>query len=244
MKILGIVQARLGSERLPKKVIKTILNQNMIFYTLNRLKKSKYIDEIVLATTIEKKDDLLANLVKNRGFEVFRGDENNVLKRFIDTYKEYSGDIIVRVTGDCPLIDPVIVDNVVSYYMINNFDYVRLDVPETFIRGFDVEVFSSRTLLKIWEEISSIDNKNKYEEHVTLYIYQNPDKFKIGFVRGSEFYNKDYRLSVDTIEDFKLIETIFNHFQDEYIDAKEVVKFLDKNPDIASINKNIKQKEV
>lgn len=244
MKILGIVQARLGSERLPQKVIKTILNQNMIFYTLNRLKKSKYIDEIVLATTIEKKDDLLTNLVKNRGFEVFRGDENNVLKRFIDTCKEYSGDIIVRITGDCPLIDPVIVDNVVSYYIINNFDYVRLDVPETFIRGFDVEVFSSSILLKTWEEISSIDNKNKYEEHVTLYIYQNPDKFKIGLVKGNDFYNKDYRLSVDTIEDFKLIETIFNHFQDEYIDAKEVVKFLDKNPDIVSINKNIKQKEV
>ncbi len=81
---------------------------------------------------------------------MFRGEEDNVLKRFVDTYEKHGGDIIIRVTGDCPLIDPFIVDNVVTYFMANNYDYVRLDVPETFIRGFDVEVFSSKTLLKVW----------------------------------------------------------------------------------------------
>lgn len=244
MKVLCIVQARMGSERLPKKVIKPILNQPMIIYTLNRLKKSKYIDEIVLATSQENKEEQLVDIVSKNGYKVFRGDENNVLKRFVDTYKKYGGDIIIRVTGDCPLIDPFIVDNVITYFMANNYDYVRLDVPETFIRGFDVEVFSSKTLLKVWKEVSSLDNSHRYKEHVTLYIYENPDKFNIGFVKGNEFYNKDYRLSVDTIEDFKLVETIFNHFQDEYIAAKEVVKFLDENPNIASINEDIQQKEV
>lgn len=244
MTVLCIVQARTGSERLPEKVIKPILNEPMIIYTLKRLRKSKYIDELVLATTIEKRDDSLVDIVKNKGYKVFRGEEDNVLKRFVDTYEKHGGDIIIRVTGDCPLIDPFIVDNVVTYFMANNYDYVRLDVPETFIRGFDVEVFSSKTLLKVWGEVYSLDNSHRYKEHVTLYIYENPDKFNIGFVKGNEFYNKDYRLSVDTIEDFKLVETIFNHFQDEYIEAKEVVKFLDENPSIASINKNIKQKKV
>ena len=244
MKVLCIVQARMGSERLPKKVIRPILDQAMIIYTLNRLKKAKYIDEIVLATTVEITDEPLVNIVKKEGYKVFRGDENNVLKRFVDTYKKYGGDIIIRVTGDCPLIDPIIVDNVIAYFMANNYDYVRLDVPETFIRGFDVEVFSAKTLLKVWEKVSSLDNSHRYKEHVTLYIYENPDKFKIGFVRGNEFYNKDYRLSVDTLEDFKLVETIFNYFQDEYIEAKKVVKYLDQNPSIANINKDIQQKKV
>lgn len=244
MKVLCTVQARMGSERLPKKVIRPILDQAMIIYTLNRLKKAKYIDEIVLATTVEAADQHLVNIVKKQGYKVFRGDENNVLKRFVDTYEKYGGDIIVRITGDCPLIDPIIVDNVISYFMINNFDYVRLDVPETFIRGFDVEVFSAKTLLKVWEEVFSLDNSHRYKEHVTLYIYENPDKFKIGFVRGNEFYNKDYRLSVDTLEDFKLVETIFNYFKDEYIEAKKVVKYLDQNPSIANINKDIQQKKV
>lgn len=244
MKILCIVQARMGSERLPKKVIKPILDQPMIIYTLNRLKKSKYIDELVLATSVEKADDPLVNVVKSQGYKIFRGDEKNVLKRFVDTYEKYGGDIIVRITGDCPLIDPIIVDNVITYFLSNDYDYVRLDVPDSFIRGFDVEVFTSETLLKVWEKVSSLEESNRYKEHVTLYIYENPNVFKVGSVKGSEFYSKSYRLSVDTIEDFKVVEAIFNHFQDEYVEAKEVVKFLDENSNISDINKDVKQKEV
>lgn len=243
MKVLCIVQARMDSERLPKKVIKPILNQPMILYTLNRLGKSKYIDGIILATSQGNKEEQLVDIVSKNGYEVFRGEEDNVLKRYVDTYKKYGGDIIIRVTGDCPLIDPFIVDNIITFFLANNYDYVRLDVPKTFIRGFDVEVFSSKTLLKTWEEVSSLDNSNRYKEHVTLYIYENPDKFNIGFIKGNEFYNKDYRLSVDTIDDFKLVETIFNHFKDEYIEAKKIVKYLDGNPDIASINEDVKQKK-
>ncbi|SDW09714.1 cytidylyltransferase domain-containing protein [Tepidimicrobium xylanilyticum] len=244
MKILCIVQARMGSERLPKKVIKPILGQPMIIYTLNRLKKSKYIDELVLATSVEKADDPLVNVVKSQGYKIFRGDEKNVLKRFVDTYEKYGGDIIVRITGDCPLIDPIIVDNVITYFLSNDYDYVRLDVPDSFIRGFDVEVFTSETLLKVWEKVSSLEESNRYKEHVTLYIYENPNVFKVGSVKGSEFYSKSYRLSVDTIEDFKVVEAILNHFQDEYVEAKEIVKFLDENSNIADINKDVKQKEV
>ena len=242
MKVLCIVQARMGSERLPQKVIKPILNQPMILYTLNRLKKSKYIDEIILATSQGNQEQKLVDVVSKNGYEVFRGEEDNVLKRYIDTYKKYGGDIIIRVTGDCPLIDSFIIDNVITYFMANNYDYVRLDVPNSFIRGFDVEVFSYKTLLKVWEEVFSLDNSHIYKEHVTLYIYENPDKFKIGIVKGNEFYNKNYRLCVDTEEDFKLMNYIFDYFKDEYVSAKEVIDFLDNNKQIAYINKDVKQK--
>jgi len=244
MKVLCIVQARMGSERLPGKVLKPILGQPMILYTLNRLKKCKYLDEIVLATSSRNSEEPLVNVVKSSGFKVFKGDENNVLKRYVDTYKEHGGDIIVRVTGDCPLIDPQIVDNIITYYEINDFDYVRLDVPETFVRGFDVEVFSSKVLLNVYEQVSLLKGSDRFKEHVTLYIYENSDRYKVGYVRGNEFYNKNYRLCVDTLEDFKLVEQVFSHFKDEYVSGKDVIKYLDNNSDIASININIEQKKV
>lgn len=236
----------MGSERLPGKVIKPILGQPMILYILNRLKKSKYIDEIVLATSQEKKEEPLIDVVSENGYKVFRGEEDNVLKRYVDTYKKYGGDIIIRVTGDCPFIDPVIVDNVITYFVANNYNYVRLDVPNSFIRGFDVEIFSKEALLKAFQEVSLLEEEevNRFREHVTLYMYENKSKFKIGYVKGSDFYNKDYRLCVDTEEDFKLMNYIFDYFKDEYVSAKEVINFLDKNKQVAYINKDIKQKNV
>lgn len=148
MKMLCVVQARMGSERLPGKVIKPIMDKPMILYTLNRLNKSKYIDEIILATSIENKEQPLVDIVEKEGFKIFRGEENNVLKRYKDTVDKFAGDIIIRVTGDCPLIDPTIVDNVITYFKMNNFDYIRLDVPNSFIRGFDVEIFWKESYIK------------------------------------------------------------------------------------------------
>lgn len=240
MKVLAIVQARMGSERLPGKVIKHILNKPMIIHTLDRLKRSKYIDEIILATSCLGKDDILADTAKSYGYNIFRGSENDVLERYKAAADKYNGDVIIRVTGDCPLIDPVIVDNVVSYFLANDFDYVRLDVPETFIRGFDVEVFSKEALDKTFQ----LAKEEKYREHVTLYMYNYPKTFKIGYVKGSSFYNKDYRLCVDTEIDFKVVNTIYKHFNDEYVFSRDVVKFLDENENIASINKEVVQKKV
>ncbi|NMA84916.1 MAG: NTP transferase domain-containing protein, partial [Epulopiscium sp.] len=177
MKVLCIVQARMGSERLPGKVLKPILDKPMIMHVLDRLKKSRYIDEIVLATSQQDEEKSLVEAVQKNGYQVFRGEENYVLKRYIDTYRKYGGDVIVRITGDCPLIDPQIVDHVISYYLTYDYDYVRLDVPETFIRGFDVEVFSSKALEKAYEEVDKMNNES-YKEHVTLYMYTNQAKFK------------------------------------------------------------------
>lgn len=239
-KVVAIIQARMGSTRLKGKVLKRILDIPMIVITLKRLKKSKYIDKIVLATSNKKENDELCDVVKKAGFEVFRGDEDNVLKRYVDCIKCYSGDVVVRITGDCPLVDPIIVDNVISYYQINNYDYVRLDVPNTFIRGFDVEVFSKQVLFKTY----SLAKEKKYTEHVTSYIYNHKDEFSIGIVKGNSFYNKNYRICVDTEEDFEVVRKIFEHFKDIYVSSKDVVNFLDNSPNVTSINKEVKQKTV
>ncbi|MFA7412443.1 MAG: glycosyltransferase family protein [Tissierellaceae bacterium] len=241
MNIISIVQARMGSERLPGKVIKPIIGKPMILHVLDRLNRSKYIDNIVLATSRLSAEDPLVKLVSESGYNVFRGEENNVLKRYIDANEKYKGDIIVRITGDCPLIDPQIVDNVISHYLMYDYDYVRLDVPNSFIRGFDVEVFSMTALERVYKEVN-ISSNTKYEEHVTLYMYENKDKFKVGYVEGKDLFTKDYRVCVDTVDDFEVVSRIYEHFMDEHVGAEDVVKFLDENENVARMNSNVLQK--
>lgn len=214
MKVLCIVQARMGSERLPGKVMKEINGKPMISYTLNSLKKSKYIDEIILATSTQEINNPLVEYVEKNNFNVFRSDnEDNVLERYKFASDKYNGDVIIRVTGDCPLINPIIVDHVVTKFLMYDYDYVRLDVPDTFQRGFDVEVFSKEALDRVYNKVCSEENINNSEyapfrEHVTFYIYNHQDEFNVGYVKGEGKYfdNRNINLSVDTEEDFKRVE--------------------------------------
>lgn len=205
----------MGSERLPGKVMRKINGKPMISYTLNALKKSRYIDDVILATSTLKINDELAEYAKEAGFEVFRGSEDNVLKRYKDVADKYNGDVIIRVTGDCPLINPVIVDNVITKYLMYDYDYVRLDVPDTFARGFDTEVFSKKSLDKVYDIVCCEENINRdefqpFREHVTYYIYNHKDQFKVGVVKGEGKYfkNRDINYSVDRIEDFERVKEI------------------------------------
>lgn len=242
-KVLCIIQARMGSERLPGKVMKELGGKPMIEHTLSRVAGSNSVDQVVLATSDKESENVMVDYLTEKGWSVFRGDENNVLKRYVDCEEIYKGDIIIRVTGDCPFIDPDIIDNVVTYFGINDFDYVRLDVPDTFIRGFDVEVFSREAMLRVYEITKDIEGDSPYKEHVTFYMYKHPEDFKIGYVKGSELYSKDYRLCVDTPEDYELVTTVYNYFDNEWVSSKEIVKYLDANSDIANINQNVKQKQ-
>ncbi|NFH68702.1 3-deoxy-manno-octulosonate cytidylyltransferase [Clostridium botulinum] len=247
MKVLCIVQARMGSDRLPGKVIKKIIGKSIILHVLDRLSKAKLIDEIVLATSDKKNEKPLIDLVENSHYNVFEGEEKNVLKRYKDAADRFKGDIIVRITGDCPCIDYLIVDNVISHFKMYDYDYVRLDVPNSFIRGFDVEVFSKKALDKVYRNICNLSNEEElkdYKEHVTLYMYKHPNDFKIGIVKGEKQYNKDYRLCVDTQEDFELVQNIYNNFNDEYVLAKDIVKYIDDNNYLTNINSSVNQKNV
>lgn len=217
MSIICIVQARMGSERLPGKVMREINGKPMISYTLNSLRKSRYVDNIILATSTLSINDSLAEYAKANGFEVFRGSEDNVLERFKRAADKYKGDIIIRVTGDCPLINPVILDNVITKFLMYDYDYVRLDVPDSFQRGYDTEVFSKAALDKVYNIVCSEDKINDdtyqaFREHVTYYIYDHQDEFKVGYVNGEGKYfeNRNVNLSVDTIEDFERVKKVLN----------------------------------
>lgn len=208
MRVLAIVQARMGSNRLPGKVLKEMAGHPMIYHTLTKLKKARYVDEVVLATSVKQGDNPLAEYVESLGIPVFRGDEAYVLQRYKETSDLYGGEVIVRVTGDCPLLDPVLVDKVIATYITSDKDYIRLDVPNTYLRGFDVEVFSKEALERVYhilenEDLSADEQKNMYSEHVTYYMYTHPEQFKVGYVQGDEVVDSSYNLSVDTLEEFE-----------------------------------------
>lgn len=242
--ITCIVQARMGSERLPGKVMKVVHNKPLIAHTLDRLGKSRYIDKVVLATSDKDTENPMVEYLTDKGYNVFRGDENNVLDRYVKAARQYGGDIIIRATGDCPLIDSVIVDEVITYFLSNDYDYVRLDVPDTFIRGFDVEIFTREAMMRVYETTKTIEGDSPYKEHVTYYIYTHQQEYKVGYVKGSSLYSKNYRLCVDTAEDLELVTKIYDHFQNDFVTAKEVVTYLDEHPEIAGINMEIQQKKV
>ena len=208
MKVVAIIQARMGSSRLPGKVLREIDGHPMIYYTLTRLKKSRYIDQVILATSTKEIDTPLAEYAESLGVEVFRGSEDNVLERYKLAADKYEADIVIRMTGDCPLIDPVIVDHMVTRYMIYDYDYIKMDIPNTFIRGFDVEVFSKAILDKVYDIVCVQNDVNRedykpFREHVTYYIYNHLDEFSVNIVEGEKHIDTTTNLSVDTLQDFE-----------------------------------------
>lgn len=245
MKILCIIQARMGSERLPGKVMRDVLGVPMIKYTLDRAGKSRYIDEVVLATSEKSSEEPLVSYLVENNYKVFRGSENDVLKRYIDAANQYGGDIIVRVTGDCPLIDPVMLDHVITCYLTNNYDYVGIDtLNKKYIRGLDVEVFSKQCLDKVYSIVKDEKENSPYKEHVTYYMYKHPEEFSVHQIQAAPFHHKDYRLCVDTKEDFEVITKVYEHFKDKYIPIEKVITYLDEHPELAFLNRDIVQKVV
>ena len=245
MKVVCLIQARVGSTRLPGKILKNVCGKTILNHEIDRLKKCKEIDEIVVATTNNINDDEVVNHVKNLSFKYFRGSENDVLSRFYHAAKEENADIVVRVTSDCPCIDFEILDDVVKYFKEankdRNIDYVSNTLRRTYPRGYDVEVFTFKSLEKAY-----INSNKAYErEHVTPYIYDDKNGFlKEGF-EFEENYSK-YRVTLDTIEDYIVIKNIFEnlYFKNKYFKLKDVVNYLDNNLDVVNINKNIEQKKL
>ena len=170
MKIVAIIQARLGSKRLPNKVLAPIGDTPLIEFLLNRLSKSEHISEIVLATSTNEINDQLASVVENLGYRVVRGSENDVLQRYVDTAKATNADVVVRITGDCPFVDPQLVDQMLSDFLLSNIDYFSNTEPPTYPDGFDIEIFSTSALLRSSEIASSPFER----EHVTPCLRTNP----------------------------------------------------------------------
>ncbi|MEE2876144.1 MAG: aminotransferase class III-fold pyridoxal phosphate-dependent enzyme [Chloroflexota bacterium] len=209
MMILAIVQARMGSTRLPGKVLKKVQGKSLISLLLGRLSGSQLIDRVVVATTDTHLDDQLTEECFSLGYDVFRGSENDVLSRYYYAAEEYCASTIVRITGDCPLIDCEIVDQVIRNFHINEVDYASNIEPPSFPDGLDVEVFSFNALRKAFLEA----NDPREREHVTTYLREQPSIKRFNYEHGDNLSHM--RWTVDDPSDFIVIENIFKHFSAE-----------------------------
>ncbi len=235
MKIISIIQARLGSTRLPGKVLKPILSRPMLSYMLERVKAAKRIDALMIATTENKSDQPIVEFCRSEKIKCFRGSENDVLDRYYQAARSVQAEIIVRLTADCPLIDPAVVDEIVEAFLTKypNIDFASNVKPATFPDGMDIEVFSFAALEWAWKE-----TKNPLErEHVTPYFYDSPGRFRTLNVEAERDFSS-YRLTVDYEDDFevvsKILESLYRPGQP--FGFREVVKFLDENPEILKKN--------
>ena len=233
--LLAIVQARLSSKRLPNKVLLKVCGKPLIEYLFDRLKKVKKIDKIILATSNSTKDDELIKFSNNLNIETFRGSEKDVLERFYKAAKYFKADKILRITGDCPLISPKIINRLIKYFSTINIDYAY--TSERFAEGLDCEIFTYNALKKTYLSAK----KQSEREHITQYIKNNPKKFKI-----SSLHNKKdesiYRITVDEKQDFKVVKSIIENFNKKklnFYEFDEIKKFLDLNINIKNINKKI-----
>ena len=239
-KIAAIVQARMSSSRLPQKVLMDLQGKPVIEQVFHQLSYSKLLNEIILATSSDSSDDPLIEWAKSKQIKYFRGDLNNVLKRFYDTAKYFNIEVIVRITADCPLIDPEIVDNVIEQYLIGNHDYFSNTNPPTFPDGLDTEVFSFVSLEKAFDRAKLLSEI----EHVTPYIRNHPEEFKIGNYSSSINY-EHFRWTLDNPEDYYFISAVYNNLYEEgtFIKWHDVIKFLDKNKEVIGINEHIARNE-
>ncbi len=241
--IVIILQARMGSTRLPGKILKDLSGKPMLWHVVTRCLGSKLAERTIVATTINPEDDIVESFCKENNFLYHRGSSENVLMRYYETAKKFDAQIIVRVTGDDPLTDPVVIDKCIDALQKSNADYLsNINPLRTFPRGLDAEVFKFSALEKAYKEA-----KENYErEHVTPYIWENKkNEFKIGApVIADESYRRGYRLAVDYPEDFELMEKIYSkfYFSGKQVDVPELLKFLDSNPDWLKINANCAQK--
>ena len=234
-----IIQARMGSSRLPKKSMKKIRNQPILYYVLEQIKKSQHIDKIVVATTFKKEDNEIINFLKKKKIPYFRGKSDDVLDRYYKCAKKYSFSIIVRITADNPLIDFSIVDRVIQKFLSNECDIVTNTVPRTFPYGTEVEVFSFNALKQAWHHATNSTDR----EHVTAYLYSNSKKFKILSLKNKKNYSK-FRYTLDEIQDYDLIKNIILNIKKRPILMNDVIDYLRKNPDILELNKNVKHRNL
>lgn len=239
-KVLAIVQARMGSERLPGKVLSLFSGRPLIDWHIDRLSRAKRIKRLVVATTVSTMDDPLVDHLRARGIEVFRGDELNVLNRFAKCAAANPSGLITRTTADCPLIDPNLFDALVGNFLKRergcHHSYISLAHSP---RGFDAEVFTQEAL-----KLADIEAADQFErEHVTPFLYRRPDRFNpLAFV--PPFHAPQFRLCVDEQVDLEALEALSNAYNGDLVEAsaQEIVETLEARPDVARINGEVVQR--
>ena len=229
-----IIQARINSTRFPKKILKNLDEENSVLeFVINQLKYSKKIDKIVIATTTLIEDNTIEELAKTNNCDFFRGSEKDVLNRYFQCAEHFKFKTIVRITSDCPLIDPEIVDKVIDKFEKSDFDYVSNTFEKTFPKGLDVEIFSFDILKIMWKNAKLPSER----EHVTKYIL-NKNEFKIGNFECDENLSR-LRWTIDHEIDLKFLREIVRRVQNRPIFMNDVLKVLSLEPELTKINSHI-----
>ncbi|MEM0952047.1 MAG: glycosyltransferase family protein [Cyanobacteria bacterium P01_H01_bin.74] len=238
--VVIILQARMTSTRLPGKVLMPVLDYPLLAVELARLQCVKQAQQLVVATTTQKTDDPIEALCKRLNVSCFRGDEDDVLSRYCGAAAFTQADSIIRVTGDCPLIDPTVVDAAIALYLSGEFDYVSNTMTRTYPRGLDVEVFSFDALEQANREAVSVSHR----EHVTPFFYTQPKRFRLGELKQTGDHH-DHRWTVDTPEDFQLISKVLSVLLPRHgplFSTQDVLDVLRQNPEWRLINSDVVQK--
>lgn len=227
----------MGSTRLPGKVLADIRGYPMLWYVVQRTRAAKLLNEVVVATSTEPADDVIVAFCQAHGVDYFRGSELDVLDRYYQAARQHQAEIVVRITSDCPLIDPDVVDKTVRAFLTEQPDYTSNCVVRTYPRGLDTEVMTFRAL-----ERASREARQPHERtHVTPYLHQNPGKFRILSVTGDEDYSAG-RWTVDTPEDLEFVRAIYARLEGAEFPWTDVVKLLEREPELAEINRSVMQK--
>src|SRR5881398_3615724 len=240
MKITATIQARMGSTRLPGKVLMTVGTEPVLARVVHRLRRAALIDGIIVATSDRPADDAVVRECNRLQVACFRGSENDVLDRYWQAAQWCGAEAIVRITSDCPLIDAELTDQTIQAFLSQPADYASNALERTYPRGLDTEVFTITALERAWREA-----REPYErEHVTPYIYEHPELFRLVSVRDERDYSA-YRLTLDTHEDLQLIRTIYSRFEgrDDF-GWQDVLALMEREPELAQLNARILQKAV
>jgi len=238
-KITVMIQARIDSSRFPKKTLALIEKKPMIYHVINRVKKIKSIEQIALITTRKKIDRVLLKIAEKNDIIGFVGDENDLLNRHYQCALKINADPIIRITSDCPLTDPKLVEKILRVYLENDYDYVSNTIKPTFPDGLDVEIFSFDALKKA----TRYARMNSEKEHVSPYFTKNPKKFKLyNFEKKDDLSN--YRWTVDQKQDLKFVREIYSRMRPKIVfSMSDILKIIKKEPHLIKINGNIRRNE-
>ena len=239
LKIGVIIQARMGATRLPGKPLLKVKEKTLLEHLVSRLKQVKHPLTLIIATTQNDRDKSILELAKNLHISAYAGSEEDVLDRYLKTARHYDLDVIIRVTADCPLLDPELIDEAISRFLAPypEIDYFSNTIERTYPRGMDFEVFKRRTLEEAY--IDAFFDEER--EHVTPFIYRHPERFKLAQLRNPTDESQ-HRWTVDTTEDFELIKRLIESFQDDSYRLQDLLNVIQKNPDWSLLNQNVKQK--
>jgi spore coat polysaccharide biosynthesis protein SpsF len=238
VKITAIVQARMGSTRLPGKVLMDLGGTTVLARVVNRLRRATRVDEIVVATTSSVADEAIVRECERLEVSSYRGSANDVLDRYHQAARIFGAGAVVRITCDCPVIDPELVDETIELFQRQHGDYASNAFPRTYPRGVDVEVFTVTALEQVWR-----DACEPYErEHVTPYFYEHPELFRLVSKCGRIDYSQ-YRWTLDTAEDFVLLRTVYARFcnQDDF-SWSDIIQLMEREPGLAELNSRVVQK--